>query len=143
MRPLNSLPLDDDIVDQIFTLCPDFETLHALTLVCKALHAVFSTHPNSINTAVTRNLIGPAFPEALKHIRTKFDDNYGASDDESVEGNTPDLRQSEPSLITLAERTALRKNAVVVHKLEALFSRWYRSYILYCPLLIHYQVQRS
>ncbi|KAJ7143947.1 hypothetical protein C8R44DRAFT_657551 [Mycena epipterygia] len=114
-RTQNSLPLDDDIVDQILTFCPDFETLNSLILVCKALQAVFSTHPNSINTDVARNFIGTAFPEALRHLR------YEAIDGKEDNVNTP-----QAALINPAETAPLRRHAVVVHKLETIFSRWYK-----------------
>ncbi|KAJ6523121.1 hypothetical protein DFH09DRAFT_1372530 [Mycena vulgaris] len=91
MRAGNSLPLDD-IVDHIFTLCPNLETLDALRGVCKALHAVFSTHPNSITTAV-------------------------ALSQQLVTG---------PYLIGVREEALLASNAAVVHRLEAIFSRWYK-----------------
>ncbi|KAJ7673977.1 hypothetical protein DFH06DRAFT_1467338 [Mycena polygramma] len=114
MRPPNSLPLDDDIVDLIFTLCPDFGSLDALTLSCKSLRAIFCAHPNSITAAVACNSTGLAFPEALSLIRRLVDN-----------GNE---EQSAASLVlTAAEQTLLRRNAVVVNKLERLFSRWHKN----------------
>ncbi|KAJ6483501.1 hypothetical protein C8R47DRAFT_1217584 [Mycena vitilis] len=118
MRSGNSLPLNDDIVDRIFTFCSDFETLHALTLVCKALHSVFSRHPNSITTAVARNLIGPAFPEALQLARTDEDD---------VNDNASPTTEVGLPVLSTADKISLHKNAIVVNKLERLFSRWYKN----------------
>ncbi|KAJ7673974.1 hypothetical protein DFH06DRAFT_978729, partial [Mycena polygramma] len=118
----NSLPLDDDIVDRIFTFCSDFETLHALTLVCKALHSVFSRHPNSITTAVARNLIGPAFPEALQLARRTEED-----DENDNASPAPKIGLDELPVLSTADKISLRKNAIVVSKLERLFSRWYKN----------------
>lgn len=133
MATSNCIPLNDDILDRIFTYCPDFETLHSLTLGCKALHAVFSGHPNSINTAVAHNLIGPAFPEALKHLR------YVLSDHESDEepDSTPALAGiNAASLITPAEKAPLSSNAAVVCKLEVIFSRWYDTVLFQLTLMV-------
>ncbi|KAJ7722013.1 hypothetical protein B0H16DRAFT_1601423 [Mycena metata] len=118
MRRLNSLPLDDDIVDQIFTFCPDFTTLNSLNLVCKDLYGVFLAHPKSINAAVARNLTGPeSFPEALRYLRYNFDQD----DDDSN-----DVVPIETSPLTALEKIQLGKNADVVRKLEDLFSQWYK-----------------
>ncbi|KAJ6523127.1 hypothetical protein DFH09DRAFT_1330200 [Mycena vulgaris] len=87
--------LDDDIIDQIFTLGQNFETFDSLRGVCKALLAVFSTHPNSITTA---NLVGPVMPEALRYLRYR----------------------------RRVEKAPLANNAAVVHRLEAIFSLWYK-----------------
>ncbi|KAJ6483505.1 hypothetical protein C8R47DRAFT_1217592 [Mycena vitilis] len=114
MRPSNSLPLDDDIVDLIFTLCPDFESLDALALSCKSLRAIFCARPNSITTAVAWNSTGLALPEALCLIRCPV---YNGNEE-----------QRQASLVlTAAEQILLRENAIVVNKLERLFSRWHKN----------------
>ncbi|KAJ7924542.1 hypothetical protein B0H13DRAFT_2578767, partial [Mycena leptocephala] len=120
------LPLHDDIFSRISTFCPDFETLQALILVCKALHAIFSKYPNSITTAVAYNLMGPAFGEALNHIRyTVDDDNDGEAASDSP--GLGDPSESPTTAAESAETTLLRKNAAVVHSLEVLFSQWYKN----------------
>ncbi|KAJ7939046.1 hypothetical protein B0H13DRAFT_2542819 [Mycena leptocephala] len=119
---MSNLPLHD-IFFRICIFCPDFETLQALILVCKALHAIFSKYPNSIITAVAYNLMGPAFREALNHIRYTVDDD---SDGEAA-SDSPGPGDPSESPITAAETTLLRKNAAVVHSLEVLFSQWYKN----------------
>ncbi|KAK7042862.1 hypothetical protein R3P38DRAFT_3348728, partial [Favolaschia claudopus] len=47
MRALSALPLDDDVLDRIFTFCPTFPTLHSLMLVSKAFYTVYQTHPRA------------------------------------------------------------------------------------------------
>ncbi|KAJ7189283.1 hypothetical protein C8R46DRAFT_1206364 [Mycena filopes] len=105
MRSLNSLPLDDDILDQIFLFCPDFDTLNALQLTSKALRRVFLAHPISIHAAVARNLTGPAFPEALRYLRV------GLVDPED------DANSDVPLVATMRRSFA---------KLEDIFSQWYK-----------------
>ncbi|KAJ7440477.1 hypothetical protein B0H11DRAFT_2353149 [Mycena galericulata] len=128
---MSNLPLHDDIFFRIFTFCPDFETLQALILVCKALHAIFSKYPNSITTAVAYNLMGPAFDEALNHIRYTVDDD---SDGEAA-SDSPGLGDPSESPITAAETTLLRKNAAAVHSLEVLFSQWYKNRVASASVL--------
>ncbi|KAJ6459882.1 hypothetical protein C8R45DRAFT_1030066 [Mycena sanguinolenta] len=73
MRVLSALPLDDDLVDRIFTFCPAFDTLHSLMLVSKASHRVYQTHPKSITWAVAYNVVGPVLPQALSGGREEAD----------------------------------------------------------------------
>ncbi|KAJ7189243.1 hypothetical protein C8R46DRAFT_36541 [Mycena filopes] len=118
MRSLNSLPLDDDILDQIFLFCPDFDTLNALQLTAKALRRVFLAHPISIHAAVAHNLTGPAFPEALRYLCV------GLVDPEDDPNSDVPLVATSP--LTAGERFQLAQNATVVRKLENLFSQWYK-----------------
>ncbi|KAJ7024668.1 hypothetical protein C8F04DRAFT_1131020 [Mycena alexandri] len=123
----NSLPLNNDIIDRVFTSCPDFETLFALKSACKALHAIFAAHPNSINFAVARNLTG-SFPDALRVLRQKVVDAF--KEEESLDDRTFAAAVPEDtSPVTVEELPQLRKNDAVVHRLEVLFSRWYKNRI--------------
>ncbi|KAJ7753535.1 hypothetical protein B0H16DRAFT_1723153 [Mycena metata] len=123
----NSLPLNNDIIDRVFTFCPDFETLSTLKSTCKALHAIYTVHPNSINLAVARNLTD-IFPDALRVLRQEV---YIAPKERSPDGGddtSPAAAESEDtSPVTMDELPQLRKNDAVVHRLEALFSRWYKN----------------
>lgn len=69
MRAYTSFPVDDDIVDRILTLLPDFASLTAAILICKTVHAVFRRHPKSIRHQIALNVLGPVLPIALSVIR--------------------------------------------------------------------------
>ncbi|KAJ7753497.1 hypothetical protein B0H16DRAFT_1723114 [Mycena metata] len=125
--PSNSLPLNDDIIDRVFTFCPDFETLRALKSTCQALRAIHTAHPNSINPAVARNLTD-IFPDALRALRqevyiTPKEGTPDGGDDISPAAAEPE----DTSPVTMDELPQLRKNDVVVHRLEVLFSIWYKN----------------
>lgn len=78
--------------------------------------------------------MGPAFDEALNHIRYTVDDD---SDGEAA-SDSPGLGDPSESPITAAETTLLRKNAAAVYSLEVLFSQWYeRCILLGCVLGVH------
>ncbi|KAJ7166971.1 hypothetical protein C8R46DRAFT_268276 [Mycena filopes] len=123
----NSLPLNDDIIDRIFTFCADFHTLLALQSTCKPLYAIFRTHPNSITLAVARNLTD-SFPDALRALRQKTDEGTVEESDDNEA--SPDIaEQPEPENldpVTVDELPQLRKNDAVVQKLECIFSNWYK-----------------
>ncbi|KAF7332351.1 F-box domain-containing protein [Mycena kentingensis (nom. inval.)] len=72
MRALSSLPLDDDVVDQILTYCATFDALESILLVSKQFHRTFKTHPNSIIRSVTFNMFGSALPAALRIVRYPY-----------------------------------------------------------------------
>lgn len=118
MRGLNSLPLDDDIVDRILTFLPDFSTLGATILASKHIYNVFKIHPNSIIRAVAYNITGPALPQAIRLLRYT----------PPPESNAPApvhktwLETDPVSPITNLEAQSLVKNATVVAALENLFS---------------------
>ncbi|KAJ7166978.1 hypothetical protein C8R46DRAFT_1192222 [Mycena filopes] len=123
----NSLPLNDDLIDRIFTFSADFETQLALQSTCKALRAIFRTHPKSITLAVARNLTD-RFPEALRILRQTVDGRTGESSDDNDDSpdhvQRPESEDLDP--LTTDELPELRKNDVVVRKLECIFSRWYQ-----------------
>ncbi|KAJ6523126.1 hypothetical protein DFH09DRAFT_1421081 [Mycena vulgaris] len=126
MRKRNSLPLDDDVVLLILALCPDFETLDAVTLVCKSLRAVFTGQSDSITTAVARSFIGPALPHALERLRyTPSDEAQDQVADEAGAPARGDV-DSGRTVVAAAEKAGLRRNAAIVHRLEILFSKWYK-----------------
>ncbi|KAJ6587486.1 hypothetical protein DFH09DRAFT_1274433 [Mycena vulgaris] len=114
MRKRNSLPLDDDVVLLIFALCPDFETLDAVTLVCKSLRAVFTGQSDSITTAVARTFIGPALPRALERLRyTPSDEAQDEVADEAASPAPGDI-DSGRTVVAAAEKAGLRRNAAIV-----------------------------
>ncbi|KAJ7143936.1 hypothetical protein C8R44DRAFT_846044 [Mycena epipterygia] len=117
MRGLNALPLDDDILDRILTFCPTFASLEATMLVSKAFYRVFQTHPKSIAWAVAYNVVGPAFPQALRVIRFPYPDPDGTSLDPAA---CPENRIA--SMITPQEKAQLEKNSRVPARLEDIYS---------------------
>ncbi|KAJ7155655.1 hypothetical protein C8R46DRAFT_432630 [Mycena filopes] len=129
----NSLPLNDDIIDRIFTFCAEFQSLLALKATCKSLHGIFSRHPNSINLAVAHNLT-ETFPDALRVLRQEVD---GGAEEESSDVDEDDREDDGPTIfveqepealepVTADELPRLRKNDAVVYKLECIFSKWYK-----------------
>ncbi|KAF8073608.1 hypothetical protein FPV67DRAFT_1478596 [Lyophyllum atratum] len=122
MRALNSLPLDDDIIDRILTFLPDYSTLRMTILSSKSFYNVFKVHPNSILRAVSYNLVGPALPQAIRVLRYSPQD----SDTQTNPLMTPPSRpwdESDPvSPISNEECSQLETNAEVVNALEDLFS---------------------
>jgi hypothetical protein len=69
MRAHSGFPLDDDVVDRIFTFSPSFASLCALASTSRATRAVFETRRASIVRAVAHNVCGPAWPVALRAVR--------------------------------------------------------------------------
>ncbi|KAJ6505363.1 hypothetical protein C8R45DRAFT_972466 [Mycena sanguinolenta] len=116
----NASPLPDDILGQIMTFCPNFETLQALILVSKAFHRVFHTHPKSITYKVARNVVGPALPQALRVVRYPYS-GYSPANDPSVMA-TACPEDSNITILTAAEKTKLEENSLVVEKLEDVYS---------------------
>ncbi|KAJ7175078.1 hypothetical protein C8R43DRAFT_1119100 [Mycena crocata] len=97
------------------TFCPDFETLDAMMITCKATRGAFLAHPNSIVTAVAHNALGPLLPEALDCLREK---GNGATEG-SVSYTEADA--GARTSVNAADKPALRRNACVVRKLERFF----------------------
>ncbi|KAF5343246.1 hypothetical protein D9758_013412 [Tetrapyrgos nigripes] len=118
---MNSLPLDDDVLDRILTFSPSFETLSSVILTSKVFYNVFSQRSKSIVRAVAHNVVGPALPQALRVIRYQLpgtDDQYKVYDD--LPGPESDEALEVP--ITPAEAHGLAENASVVAFLENLYS---------------------
>ncbi|KAJ7240649.1 hypothetical protein B0H12DRAFT_52323 [Mycena haematopus] len=120
MRSYNALPLDDDILGQIFTFCPTFSALKALILVSKAFSRVFQAQPKSITRAVAYNMVGPAPPQALRVVRYPYD-KYPVFSDPSVMA-TACPEDSNDIIIIAAEKAKLENDARVVGKLEDVYS---------------------
>ncbi|KAK6966613.1 hypothetical protein R3P38DRAFT_906096 [Favolaschia claudopus] len=128
MRALSALPLDDDVLDRIFTFCPTFTTLQSLILVSKAFYTVYQTHPRSITRAVAYNIVGPALPQALRAIRYPYGDDEVEPGDREYHKEDPDTmattcpEEHEPSVITAEEKMELQENARMVQSLEDVYS---------------------
>ncbi|KAK6981647.1 hypothetical protein R3P38DRAFT_3113885 [Favolaschia claudopus] len=128
MRALSALPLDDDVLDRIFTFCPTFPTLQSLIPVFKAFYTVYQTHPRSITRAVAYNIVGPALPQALRAIRYPYGDDevelvereYHKEDADTMATACPE--EHEPSVITAKEKMELQENARMVQSLEDVYS---------------------
>ncbi|KAI0359090.1 hypothetical protein OH77DRAFT_1420643 [Trametes cingulata] len=58
--------MSSDIVHEILTSIPDFQTLSAAIRVSKAFYDVFQAHPKLITHAIARNVVGPALPQAAR-----------------------------------------------------------------------------
>ncbi|KAF8898837.1 hypothetical protein BD779DRAFT_1485777 [Infundibulicybe gibba] len=118
MKALTSLPLDDDIIDRIFTFLPDFATLQAAVLASKSCYGIYKSHPNSITRAVLYNQLGPALPQAIRVLRFQIPGDFTTV--------TPGVNAWEESdiisPISSSECQELVANARDVHKLEDLFS---------------------
>ncbi|KAF8073538.1 hypothetical protein FPV67DRAFT_751678 [Lyophyllum atratum] len=122
MRGLNSLPLDDDIIERILTFLPNFPTLLATISSSRSFYNLFKNHPNSILRAVAYNLTGPALPQAIRVLRYS-DLNNDAETDSSEPPPPRAWQESDPvSPITNEECQDLARNAEVVNALEDLFS---------------------
>ncbi|GLB38536.1 hypothetical protein LshimejAT787_0504010 [Lyophyllum shimeji] len=122
MRGLNSLPLDDDVIDRILIFLPDYRTLRATILSSKAFYGVFQNHPHSILRAVSYNVTGPALPQALRVIRYSAPEPDAPTDPSMTPSPRP-WRESDPvSPIRDEECRQLQQNAAVVCALEDLFS---------------------
>ncbi|KAJ6490825.1 hypothetical protein C8R45DRAFT_990998 [Mycena sanguinolenta] len=121
MRALSTLPLDDDVVDRIFTFCPTFGTLQSLMLVSKAFHRVYQTHPKSITRAVLYNIVGPALPQALRVIRFQYNPLHGAQDDpDTLATRCPE--DHDLTVITAIEKQQLQQNSKLIASLEDIYS---------------------
>ncbi|KAJ7645156.1 hypothetical protein DFH06DRAFT_1301165 [Mycena polygramma] len=109
MRALTSLPLDDDLIDRILGFCPEFDTLLAMLLTCKAIYSVFSARPRSITRAVAHNVAGPALTDAVRVLREKY----------PYEDRLCSLDQLlERSTLSAREKHELQTNANVVERFE-------------------------
>ncbi|KAJ7108129.1 hypothetical protein C8R44DRAFT_884898 [Mycena epipterygia] len=109
MRGLSALPLNNHIVDGILTFCPKFASLEATILVSKAFYRVFQTHPKSIAWAVAYNVVGPAFPQALRVVRFPYPDTDGtlldltACPEDRIASILNKDRTSKTSVLSMAE----------------------------------------
>lgn len=107
MRKINRLPLDDDIINRIFTFLPSFQALRSLVLVSKAFHAVYSAHPSFIIRSVAYSVAGPALPQLLQFVR------YDRESSQTSAKTAP---------ISPQEMKAIDANAQVARGLEDVFS---------------------
>ncbi|KAK7013844.1 hypothetical protein R3P38DRAFT_2545889 [Favolaschia claudopus] len=126
MRALTALPIDDDVLDRIFTFCPTFSTLQSLMLTSKAFY-------NSITRAVAYNIVGPALPQALRVLRYPYGDD--SQEDERDESKSRKYHEEDahtmattcpedhdPSVIAAREKMDLQQDAKLVQKLEDIYS---------------------
>ncbi|KAF7351671.1 hypothetical protein MSAN_01600000 [Mycena sanguinolenta] len=121
MRPSNTLPLDHDILDQILTFCPTFGTLQAAILTSKTFYRVFQTHPKSITSEVTYNVLGPAFPSAIRVVRYPYADRLTSNVAPAIMA-TACPETNVPTIITAEEQKLLQENHRVVTELEDIYS---------------------
>ncbi|KAF7336517.1 hypothetical protein MSAN_02283700 [Mycena sanguinolenta] len=117
MRALTALPLDDDLIDRIFTFCPEFATLHSLILVSKAFR-------RSITRAVAYNIVGPALPQALRVIRYPYHTADGGDRQQDDPGvlATECPEDHDASVISPDEKKSLERNSKTIEALEDIFS---------------------
>ncbi|KAG6831992.1 hypothetical protein H0H92_006027, partial [Tricholoma furcatifolium] len=128
MRGLNSLPLDDDILDKILLSLPDYSTLRATILASKSFYRVFKAHTQSIIRSVAYNIAGIALPHALKVIRPIA---LSADRSTSHRGAQPkpcseDDAETAVTHLTAQECRELTRNAEIVNTLEDHFSSRFR-----------------
>ncbi|KDQ62628.1 hypothetical protein JAAARDRAFT_30540 [Jaapia argillacea MUCL 33604] len=122
IRSYTSFPLDDDLVDRILTLLPDFSSLRSAIRISKAVHQVFQRRPNSIIRAVAENLVGPSLPQALRVARLQ---QHSIAKDKRGDFTLDELPAEEivqNVVLTSTDAQLLAKNAPVVHDLEDLYS---------------------
>jgi len=127
MKTVNSLPVNDDVLDRLFHFAPSVDALASLALTSKAFHDVFSRHPTSINLATAYNIAGPALPQAIRVVRCPeyvsiYERNNNDDERTACVENTLPAETMEMSPITTAELRALEHVANVAIKLEHLFS---------------------
>ncbi|KDQ62629.1 hypothetical protein JAAARDRAFT_30543 [Jaapia argillacea MUCL 33604] len=121
MRSYTSFPLDDDLVDRILTVMPDFSTLRSAIMISKAVHQVFQRHPNSIIRAVAQNIVGPSFPQALRVARLQQRPSAQYTREFTLD-ELPAEEIAQNVVLTPTDARLLAKNAPVVHELEDLYS---------------------
>ena len=134
MKGLTLLPLDDDIINRVLTLSPDFDSLKATILATKAFYGVYKAHPNSIRRAVAENVVGPALPQALRAIRYRVPDM--GEDSETEDSDAPEGETDESAPITNQEISKLVENARMFRGLEDVFSLRCVSVSFGCGLII-------
>ncbi|KAF8644667.1 hypothetical protein AX16_008327 [Volvariella volvacea WC 439] len=124
------LLLSDDIIDRIFTFLTDFKTLAGLILVSKSIYTVFQSRPNSIIKSICHNIIGPAWPQALRMERygAPLDcDDIDCDECDAPEWpNSPKNPWSEKSSISAIKKSEVEElieGLEVVQTLEDIFAR--------------------
>ncbi|KAF8073631.1 hypothetical protein FPV67DRAFT_1478700 [Lyophyllum atratum] len=113
----NPLPLPPDIIDVILTFLSNYFTLRATILSSKLFYNVFKMRSSSILLAVSWNHIGPALPQAIMVLRC-----IPRTDDSGNPSETPWEETDSMFPITKTEYRMLARNAMVVERLEDLFS---------------------
>ncbi|OCH87460.1 hypothetical protein OBBRIDRAFT_889761 [Obba rivulosa] len=58
--------LSGDVIDRIFINLPDYTTLSTVLRASKQLNEVYIRHPKSIKRAIANNIVGPAWPAAVR-----------------------------------------------------------------------------
>ncbi|KAK0504269.1 hypothetical protein EDD18DRAFT_1063331 [Armillaria luteobubalina] len=119
IRGSNSLPLSDDVIEQIFHFLPSFSSLQSTIRVCKDFYKIFNAHPRTIVRRVAYNIAGPALPQAIRLLRYRCEDDTNSS---SSEGSDPDDETTNGPPLTQSETKKLINIARVASKLEDLFS---------------------
>jgi hypothetical protein len=139
MRAANRFVLDDDIVHRLLRLSFDFSMLQSFVLSCRAVHAVYKSHPKSINRAVAYNIVGPVLPQALQLIKNR------SSDDRSAEESSHVPPVDATTIISQHEMDALEHDEDVVMRLEDMFSLRYifQSTLHVVVLILRCQTQGS
>ncbi|KDQ25951.1 hypothetical protein PLEOSDRAFT_1085277 [Pleurotus ostreatus PC15] len=125
MRSLNRLPLDDDIVDRVFTFLPTFDALQAFLLTSKSIYQVYLRYPESIVRNVAYNVAGPALPQAMQLVeyRRKLEDARN-QDDETKSVDLPEESTTVKHISTDAAHQ-LARIAKAATGLEDIFSRMF------------------
>ncbi|KAJ8691386.1 hypothetical protein PTI98_010967 [Pleurotus ostreatus] len=123
MRSLNRLPLDDDLVDRVFTFLPTFDALQAFLLTSKSIYQVYLRYPESIVRNVAYNVAGPALPQAMQLVeyRRKLEDARN-QDDETKSVDLPEESTTVKHISTDAAHQ-LARIAKAATGLEDIFSR--------------------
>ncbi|KAG7445706.1 uncharacterized protein BT62DRAFT_932863 [Guyanagaster necrorhizus] len=133
IRGSNSLPLSDDVIEQIFHCLPSFASLQSTIRVCKDFHRIFNTHPKTTVRRVAYNIAGPALPQAMRLLRyrnendTDLPSSEGSHADDEVSSDYGPVSNSAAETtngppLTQSETKELTKIARVVSKLEDVFS---------------------
>ncbi|PBK97364.1 hypothetical protein ARMGADRAFT_1009399 [Armillaria gallica] len=134
IRGSNSLPLSDDVIEQIFHCLPSFSSLQSTIRVCKDFYKIFNAHPRTIVRRVAYNIAGPALPQAMRLLRYRSEDDTDSSssegsahvDDEVLSDYGPVSNSAAETTngppLTQSETKNLINIARVASKLEDLFS---------------------
>lgn len=129
--------LNDDVLDCVLRLLPDFDTLTTAIRSSKRLYNVFNAHPTTIKRYIAGSLCGhpDALPAAVRLVRLVLKGQYNSDPEDGEDDEPADVAPPQPvreenildTAITRAEAELLGRYGNVVRSLEDLYSWRYRS----------------